>query len=201
MARGRFITLEGIDGSGKSSTLARITAALRRDGVAVWATREETQGPTGEWVRRAIAEDWPPIATAFLFAADRARHVQEIEAHLAAGDNVLCDRFIHSTLAYQSVTLAGLVTDAKAWLKDLHAPWCPQPDRVILFDSDPEKAVARAARRGVTTPYEKVAFLKRVRQNYQAMAKSDPQRFVVLDADRGMDELAASALAAVRAAL
>ncbi|MES2155488.1 MAG: dTMP kinase [bacterium] len=201
MARAPFVTLEGIDGSGKSSTLKRVAQELRSEGVAVWPTREETAGPTGDWVRRAIAEHWPPLSVAFLFAADRARHVAEIEQHRAAGELVLCDRFIHSSLAYQSVTLAGAVADPAAFLRGLHAGWCPEPDRVVLFDSDPEKAVARTASRGATTPYEKVAFLRQVRANYLALAKAEPARFVVLDADQRADGLAKAALAAVRGAL
>jgi dTMP kinase len=197
MARGRFITLEGIDGSGKSSTLKRLAAALRKDGIAVWSTREETEGPSGEWVRQSIREHWPPLATAFLFAADRAVHVTEIERHLAAGENVLCDRFVHSTIAYQSATLTQAVKDPVALLRSWHDGWCPQPDKVLLFDSDPAEAVARAARRGVTTPYEKVAFLEVVRANYKRLARSEPGRFVVLDADQDIEGLAAAALAAV----
>ncbi len=201
MVRGRLITFEGIDGSGKSSTLNKVAEALRRDGIPVWATREETSGPTGQWVRTSITEHWPPMATAFLFAADRAAHVAEIERHLAAGEHVVCDRFIHSTIAYQSVTLAGIVPDPAGTIRAMHTGWCPEPDRILLFDSDPKKAVARAARRGVTTPYEKVAFLEQVRANYLQLARAEPTRFVVLDADQDIEALAAAALGAVRAAL
>lgn len=199
--RGRFVTLEGIDGSGKSSALRRIATELGRQGTAVWATREETDGPTGEWVRRAVSERWPPMATALLFAADRALHVGEIRRRLAAGEHVVCDRFLHSTIAYQSVTMQGVVPDVEAWVRGLHEGWCPMPDKVLLFDSDPRKAVARAQRRGDTTPYESVAFLEGVRANYLRLAAKDRERFVVLDADRPMEDLAADALQAVRTAL
>lgn len=198
---GRFVTLEGIDGSGKSSALKHIVQALANDGLDVWATREETTGPTGDLVRRAVAEHWPPVATAILFAGDRAVHVADIQKRLGAGQHVVCDRYLHSTLAYQSITLRGLLPDPHAWLRAMHDGWCPMPDRVILFDSHPEKAVARAAGRGQTTPYEKLAFLQEVAQAYRALAKADAARFVVLDADRPMGELAADALAAARLAI
>jgi len=167
----------------------------------VWETREETSGPSGAWAKQAVAEGWPPLATMFLFVADRARHCVEIEARLAAGEHVLCDRFLHSTLAYQAETLAGIVPKPVPFLRGMHEGWCPQPDRVLLFDSDPTKAVARVQRRGAVTPYEKVAFLEKVRGNYLAMAHAEPARFAVLDADRDMRDLGAAALAAVRAAL
>jgi dTMP kinase len=193
----RFVAFEGIDGSGKSTALRHAADALRRRGERVWATREETDGPTGELVRRSIAEHWPPVATAFQFLADRARHAHEIEARLAAGERVLCDRFLHSTLAYQAVTLAGVLPEPRAWLRGLHDGWCPMPDRVVLFNSDPAKAVSRIAARGAATAYEKAAFLGKVRAEYLALAREEPERFVVLDADAPMGVLAQRALAAL----
>jgi dTMP kinase len=196
-----FVTLEGIDGSGKSSTLHEVAAALAKEGTKVWATREETEGPSGAWARQAVRDGWAPLSTAFLFVADRARHVTEIQARREAGTPVVCDRFVHSTLAYQGVTLEGIVPQPAHFLRALHAGWCPEPDRVLLFDSDPATSVQRTERRGRTTPYEKVAFLEKVRANYLAMAKAEPARFVVLDADQELAGLARDALHAVRAVL
>ena len=196
-----LIIFEGIDGTGKSTTIDRVAKALRRDGAEVATTREETDGPSGECVRRSIAEHWDPLATAFLFAADRARHVAELKPLLATGKLVLCDRFVHSTYAYQSVTLAGAVPDPMDFLRRLHEGWCPAPDRVVLLTCDPQKAVARTLRRGQTTPYEKAAFLDKVQANYLEMAKKDAGRFTVIDADRSQDDVAKDALAAVRSLL
>ncbi len=197
--RGRLIVFEGIDGSGKSSTQKRVAAALQKDGIDVLVTREESEGPVGEWVRRSISDKWPPLTTLHLFLADRAHHVATIiEPALAAGRTVLCDRFLHSTVAYQAVTQTA--HDAKGLLA-MHAGWCPMPDKVLLFDSDPQKAVARTQGRSTRTPYERAEFLGKVRANYLALAKADPKQFAVLDADQPMDKLAAAALAAVRAAL
>jgi dTMP kinase len=191
-----FVSFEGIDGSGKSTALDRVATALRHDGVQFHLTREETDGPTGEAVRRSIRERWDPLATAFLFAADRAQHVAELRPLLSG--HVLCDRFVHSTYAYQGALLEGRVPDVDGFLRGLHAGWCPMPDRVVLFDLDAQAAVQRTERRGATTPYEKVEFLEKVRARYLAMARQEPARFVVVDASRAADAVAADALQAVR---
>jgi len=196
-----FVTFEGIDGTGKSTTIKRVAKALQQDGVEAHVTREETDSPTGEAVRRSIQEKWDPLATTFLFVADRARHVAELRPMLDAGRLVLCDRFVHSTYAYQTVTLEGQVPDPMAFLRALHEGWCPMPDRVVLLTSDPAKAVARTVKRGQTTPYEKVEFLTKVQERYMEMARKDAGRFTVVDADRPLEELAKDALAAVRGVL
>ncbi|MEK6986139.1 MAG: dTMP kinase [Candidatus Thermoplasmatota archaeon] len=197
--RGKLIVFEGIDGSGKSSSLRRVADHLRKDGLDPLVTREETETDSGAWVRRSIAEGWPPLATLHLFLADRARHVAtEIAPALAAGRIVLCDRYLHSTLAYQAVTLDGILHDAPARLRALHDGWCPWPDRVVLFDSDPAKAVARTASRSSRTPYEKALFLSKVRARYLELAQAEPERFTLLDADRELSAVVADALAVVR---
>ncbi|MEA3204188.1 MAG: dTMP kinase [Thermoplasmata archaeon] len=203
MAQGKLIAFEGIDGSGKSTCIARIAEALRASGTDVVATREETQSASGDWVRRSIQEKWDPLATTFLFLADRARHVQEIQAWRAAGRHVLCDRYVHSTYAYQGVTLAKAgrfpsALDALPFLHGLHEPWCPLPDRVLLFTCDPEAAVRRVQERGATTPYEKGAFLAQVQETYLALAKRDAGRFTLVDSDRHIDEVAREAAAVVQ---
>jgi dTMP kinase len=195
---GRFITFEGIDGSGKSSTMERVAAALRKEGIDVVTTREETATERGAWVRKAVSEHWDPIATTLLFVADRAAHAVEIEAWLAAGKTVLCDRFVQSTYAYQSVTLAGRLQDPQAFLRRLHEPWCPMPDHVLLFRADPARCLDRVRKRGQATAYEKVEFLNRVQEAYLAEARSDG-RIAVLEAERDIVEVGVDALAQVKA--
>ena len=185
---GLLVAFEGIDGSGKSTAVRHVAAALERRGFPVVATREETSGPTGEWVRRSIAERWDPVATAFLFAADRARHTQELRAWLAQGKVVLCDRYIHSTLAYQGVTLRGHVPDPAAFLQRMHEGWAILPDHVLLFRADAARSVERTERRGSTTPYEKVAFLAEVQKGYDTLAATDA-RVTPIDAERPIGEL------------
>lgn len=189
-----FITFEGIDGSGKSTTLNHVAAALRERGHKVWTTREETETFIGDAIRTSIANRLDPLCTTYLFLADRAEHAAEIEAHLAAGDIVLCDRFKHSTYAYQSVTLEGRVPNVTSFLDQLHAPIPLEPDHVVLFDVDPKVSVARAESRGATTPYEKAVFLEKVRAAYLAQ-KDD--RFTVLDANAPLEELTSAGVSAV----
>lgn len=195
---GRFIAFEGIDGSGKSSTLERVAKALKKEGLDVVTTREETATERGSWVRKAVAEGWDPIATTLLFVADRAEHVSEINAWLAEGKTVLCDRFVHSTYAYQSVTLAGRLQDPQAFLRRLHEPWCPMPDHVLLFRADPARCLERVSKRGKTTAYEKVEFLNRVQEAYLAEARSDG-RIAVLEAERDIAAVGVDAIAQVKA--
>lgn len=195
---GRFIAFEGIDGSGKSSTMERVAAALSKEGLDVVTTREETTTERGAWVRKAVSEGWDPIATTLLFVADRAMHANEINSWLAAGKTVLCDRFVHSTYAYQSVTLADRVQDPRAFLRRLHEPWCPMPDHVLLFRADPARCLDRVRKRGQTTAYEKVDFLHRVQEAYLAEARSDG-RIAVLDAERDIAAVGVDALAQVKA--
>jgi len=195
-----LIAFEGIDGSGKSSALRAVADRLRAQGIDVAVTREETDLPTGEAVRRSIQERWDPLATAFLFAADRVRHVAQLQPWLDGGRLVLTDRFVHSTYAYQGVSLAGHVPDPDTFLRRLHEGWCPRPDKVLLFDVEPEAAVERTARRGERTPYEKVEFLTKVRAKYLDLAGADASRFVRIDAGQGAEAVAEDAMRAVLAA-
>jgi dTMP kinase len=195
--RGRFVVFEGIDGSGKSSTLNLVASTLAKEGIALVATKEETDSVRGGWIRESIQANWDPLATTFLFAADRAVHVKEIEAWRSEGKHVLCDRFMHSTLAYQSVTLNGRMPEPAAFLERMHEGWCPKPDYVLLFKADPAKCVERVKRRGQTAAYEKQQFLAKVQDAYLALAAKDP-RFTVLDSERDISAVGADALVLVR---
>lgn len=193
-SRGKFVVFEGIDGSGKSTAIRAVADALDRDDILV--TREETETWRGDAVRRHIEEHGDPWATLHLFLADRAAHVPEIRSHLERGEHVLCDRFMHSTLAYQSVTLGDQVTDVTGHLRRMHEPWCIAPDHVILFDVDPKVALERIHGRGDATPYEKVGFLAKVRDVYLRLADEDG--FTVIDASRSPQDVIADATAAVK---
>ncbi len=194
--RGRFVVFEGIDGSGKSSALAHVAEALRARGRDVVVTREETEGPTGTFARQSIADGMDPLTTTYLFLADRAQHAKWIEAQLAAGKDVLCDRYYHSTLAYQSVTLADELADPLGVLRRLHEPIALLPDHVLLLDADAAVCVARTEARGETTRYEKVEFLARVQAAYRALAQEDDV-VVAIDAGGTLEETQAAALARV----
>lgn len=202
-SRGRFIVFEGIDGAGKSSVIQAVAAALAEEGgrPEVVVTREETDTWLGEAVRRGVAEGMDPLATTLLFVADRAQHAPRIRGDLDAGRHVLCDRFSPSTYAYQGVTLEGRVPDVERFLDALHAPIDLTPDHVVLLDVDPAVGVARVAGRGAPTRYEKEAFLGKVRKRYLALARADPDRYTVIDADGDRDEVAAATVAAVQGLL
>lgn len=191
-----FVTFEGIDGSGKSTALASVAAALATEGLECWQTREETDY-LGAAIRRSIEQRASPLATTMLFVADRFRHLPELQKHLMAGEVVLCDRFMHSTLAYQGVALEGKLDNHHAWLRTLHAPMDPLPDLVLWFDVPADVAMARAEQRGATAPYEKADFLERVRVQYARLAAEEPNLIVRIDATRTPIQVASDALQAM----
>ncbi len=197
--RGRFIVFEGIDGSGKSTVSRRVAGHLAERGEDVHWTMEPTDTAAGRAVRAAIEGRHEPVSTTLLFVADRIQHAHALESRLADGQTVVCDRYLHSTLAYQGVTLAGRpdVPDPTAWLRDLHAHVALRPDRVVLLDLPAEAALARAEARGATDPFEKVDFLERVRAAYLDLAAAEPERIRVVDAAGTPDAVFARALDAV----
>src|SRR5579871_744917 len=148
--RGKFITFEGLDGTGKSTQMRKLAAALREAGHHVVETREPGGTATGEKIRKVLLDSGTaglaPLAEMALMFASRAQHIQEvIEPGLAAGAVVLCDRFTDSTEAYQG---SGRRLGSEPVLQ-LHRVLCGnlQPDLTLLLDSDPHASVSRARRR------------------------------------------------------
>src|SRR5437660_5531286 len=147
---GKFITFEGLDGTGKSTQLGKLATALRAAGVKVVETREPGGTPTGEKIRRVLldssTDSLSPLAEMALMFASRAQHIAEvIQPALEQGSIVLCDRFTDSTEAYQG---SGRKLGSEAVL-ELHRVLCGdlQPDLTILLESDPAMSVGRARRR------------------------------------------------------
>ena len=205
--RGRFITLEGPDGAGKSSQADRLVSALRDAGSTVRQVREPGGTPLGEAVRELLMAAAPHDARsdALLFNAARATLVAEvIRPALKRGEIVVCDRYADSTLAYQG---HGGGLDV-AELDRINA-WSTGglvPDLTILFDVPVEQGLARRAggpRKGRTRfedpAYHDAAFHERVRAGYRRMAAADPARWRVIDASRSPDRVAAELLALVTA--
>ena len=123
-----LITIEGIDGSGKSTLVARLQRLL--DDLDPILTREPGSTWVGESVRRAIAERMDPITEALLFCADHAAHTDTlIRPALDAGKLIISDRYSDSRFAYQPVVLDGLLPDPLLWLRQIHAGWSIRPDR------------------------------------------------------------------------
>src|SRR5271169_1088850 len=148
--RGKFITFEGLDGTGKSTQMRKLAAALRAAGHTVVETREPGGTATGEQIRRVLldsaTQNLSPMAEMALMFGSRAQHIAEvIQPALERGEIVLCDRFTDSTEAYQG---SGRKLGSEAVLK-LHRMLCGdlQPDLTILLDSDPAMSVGRARRR------------------------------------------------------
>lgn len=184
-ARPPFITLEGIDGAGKTTHLAAIAAWIESRGHRLVRTREPGGTPLGERLRTVLlSEAMVPATEALLMFAARSEHVaQVIQPALAAGAWVLSDRFSDASAAYQGggrgLGLAR-IEDLEAWT---HPGLCP--DLTLLFDIDPAAAAARVAQgRGERDRFEleQQAFFERVRAAYLERARQQPQRFCVLDA-------------------
>lgn len=186
--RGKLITLEGIDGSGKS-TICRLLQDEKRFSGCVF-TREPTTSWLGDAVNRALRSDTDHIAELMLFLADHADHISRlIRPSLESGANVISDRYSASRCAYQGATLAGLFNEPLDWIRSLHKGWTIDPDLIVLFEIDPLVAVKRCGDRGERSKFEKIEFLKKVRSNYLRLAAEEPSRFVVVNADRPLNEV------------
>ncbi len=196
--RGRLITVEGVEGAGKSTQIETLRAWLVARGAPVVATAEPDGTPLGAGVRRLLGEvdRATPLTEAFLFAASRAEHVERvIRPALAAGQIVLCDRYVDSTVAYQGHG-RGVPLETIAHLNRLATDgvW---PDLTLVLDLDVAEGLRRArARRGALAacdPFERLAleFHERVRKGFWAIRDKEPERVTVIDADRTPDLVAA----------
>jgi len=184
-----LITLEGIDGSGKS-TLHRALQELLTDLDPV-LTREPGATWVGESVRRAIAEQIDPITEATLFVADHAAHLAKIiRPALAEGKLVISDRYSDSRYAYQAVTLTGVIPDPEQWLRAMHNGWSIVPDKTFLCMLPVDEALARLKPQSAREHFENRDVLEKVQQNYLSFARAEPSRFVIIDAMKEKDEIA-----------
>ena len=206
--RGVFVVLEGGDGAGKSTQLRRLVEALRAAGHDVVSTREPGGTTLGERVRELVLDPAhgpvDPRTEALLFAAARAAHVEQlIRPALAAGRSVVCDRFADSSAAYQGAG-RGLGVERVAELSDWAAAGL-RPDLTVLLDVPAGTGRARRAARdgsaGDRLESEPDTFHDTTRQAFLELAAREPARYLVLDATRPADELAAGIAAAVRALL
>lgn len=195
--KGKLITLEGIDGSGKSTILKRLHHHFR-DNPDVVFTREPTNGWIGEAVYRAIESETDPLAELFLFIADHAHHLSTtIKPALDDNKMVISDRYSNSRYAYQGATLKGTVDRPLEWVMGLHKGWTVVPDLTILLDIDPATAIARVGNRNHQTKFEKIAFLEQVRSNYLDLVEMEPDRFLVVDAGLPIEEVEDIVLSAI----
>lgn len=205
--RGRFITLEGGEGAGKSTQLRRLAEVLEGRGRPVTLTREPGGSPGAEEIRALLVSGetgrWGPVTEALLHTAARRDHLERtVWPALQAGRWVLCDRFFDSTMAYQGYGL-GLGRDLVAGLQQA-ALGDFRPDLTLILDLPVELGLDRAAaRRGGEDRYERMdtSFHHRLRDGFLDIARREPERCVVIDASRSLDEVHAAILDAVDARL
>jgi dTMP kinase len=206
---GKFITFEGIDGSGKSTQLRLLAGDLRQKGLDIITTCEPGGTPLGRRLREAFLEteeNVAPMAELLLFAADRAQHVEFlIKPALAENRIVISDRYADATFAYQGVgrgfpeaTVNRAIELATGGLK---------PDLTLFFDISVEAAVRRMSTRSDDEAkanrmdFETADFYKRVREAYLGIAEREPERFVVVDAEGSVEDIHARVAEIVSPAL
>ena len=201
----RFIVLEGIDGAGTTTQTARLVEALRERGKGAHATREPSDGPVGRHLREiltgrvkvsASSEVQRAAHMALLFAADRLDHLgSEIQPRLRAGDWVVCDRYDHSSVAYQSVTSGE--AGAVAWLRELNRH-ADRPHLTIVLDVSADVARARRlARAAARELFDDDELQRKLATFYRDLDRHFPNEPIVhLDADRDVEAVARDVLAA-----
>jgi dTMP kinase len=194
-----FITFEGLDGSGKSTQATLLAEALAADGRDVVATREPGGTEVGERIRELLLADAriAPWAEAALFAAARAQLVEEVIAPaLGRGADVVCDRYLDSSLAYQGIA-RGLGLERVLEL-NLHAIRGLLPDRTFLLLVDPQESARRVGEGGDRIEREDDDFRARVDAAYRELAEFFPQRITTIDGTRPPREIAEEILGELR---
>lgn len=209
MARGHFLVLEGVDGSGTTSQTQWLVSALRARGINARATREPSDGPVGVLIRQILtgrvvvpggrSPSWDTMA--LLFAADRLDHVEaEIDVFLEEGGVIVSDRYVASSLAYQSVTSGGEAS--LEWIKTLNAR-ARKPELTMVLDVSPETAATRRSSRGDAAQlYEQ----NEVQRALCAFYKQLPERLAgeavkLIDGEGSREDVATRVLAAASTAL
>lgn len=203
-SRGKFITVEGIEGTGKSTNIDYLTSLLTNKGIEVVTTREPGGTPMAEAIRRLLLdhgqEPVPPIAELLLFFASRSLHLHNlIVPALESGQWVVCDRFTDATRAYQGDgrgQSAQRIESLADWVHD-----GVEPDLTLLLDAPAEVGMQRAASRGEGDRMdgEELAFYRRVRAGYLRLAEQWPERFAVIDASQELESVRHDIGAAIEA--
>jgi len=196
---GRFLTIEGIEGVGKSTQLARLSKGLNERGIAHTVTREPGGTPLAERIREILldnarGESMPPTAELLLMFAARAVHLTNlVEPTLRAGQWVVCDRFIDATYAYQGGGRRLSVEHIRQL--ETMVLGARRPDLTVLLDAPVEQALKRARQRNAGAAAdrfesERAEFFERVRDAYLARAAAEPGRISVVDASQSVDRVA-----------
>jgi dTMP kinase len=178
-----LITLEGIDGSGKTTVWEALQDSI--DGVF---TKEPTDSWYGESVMRSLADDdADSLAELFLYTADHADHLSRvIRPALERDEIVISDRYSDSRYAYQGASLEGVVPRPMEYVRGIHKPFTRPPDATIYLDVSPQVGAERA---GATDKFEEAGHLAAVQANYEQLIEYSPDRFVRIDAERSPEEV------------
>ena len=199
-----FITLEGPEGSGKTTAVDYAVSKLEELGYKIVRTREPGGTPIAEQIRNVILDKantkMDPRTEALLYAASRRQHlVEKVWPAIKEGKIVICDRYLDSSLAYQGGA-RGLGVDNILNI-NMFATECTLPDLTLLFDIDPEVGLARIAansnREVNRLDLEKLEFHQKVRNTFLELAKRYPERFVIIDASKSREEVANATLKAI----
>lgn len=192
---GEFITLEGIEGVGKTTAVETVATIMRRLGRRVVVTREPGGTPLGENLRALLlapaSSPMAPTAELLLMFAARAQHLADvIEPALHAGSCVVCDRFTDATFAYQGGGRGADIDLIQALAELVQGEL--QPDLTLVLDIDPEVGLSRVQKRGERDRFEteELAFYDRVRRDYHRQIASQPARFKLIDASQGEQQVA-----------
>jgi dTMP kinase len=210
MSRGFFLAVEGIEGSGKTTQVARLDQRVRASGQNVVTTKEPGGTLLGDRIRAILLdpheEGMDPLAELFLYAAARRQHVVElIRPSLERGAVVICDRFTDATLAYQGFGRL-LELDRLRQINELATDGL-RPDLTIILDASESFGLERARARNAAANLhhegrfegEDLRFHRRVREGYLALAEAEPERYAVVDASGSIDEVFARMIDALHA--
>lgn len=190
---GLYVTVEGIDGCGKSTLVESLKGSYPD---AFFTEEPKSSVWTGKAVRKALVSDTGPYTDALLFMADRAEHLHEfVKPALSRGQTVISDRSADSTYAYQSGRIDAV--DAFSWFDACYEPWDVEPDLTIWLDIDPEIAIERVEGR---EKYERIEKLKEVRDNYELM-NTMHDRYRRVDAEQPPGDVLGEAIELIEEAL
>jgi dTMP kinase len=197
----RFIVLEGLDGAGTTTQAAKLLGHCTQRGVAGFLTNEPTSGPIGAFIRRLLTSKEPgpdgspyrppESSMALLFAADRLAHSREIASRLASGELVICDRYVFSSMAYQTLDRSI----KPEWVVEINRG-CAIPDLTVFLDVPVDECLRRLSRRaGERAIYETKPLLDAIANNYHRLMahyQTNYGRVVRLDGTRGVDDVHAA---------
>jgi dTMP kinase len=196
-----FVTFEGVDGSGKSTVVKHVVSQLKKEGFKATLTMEPTLTWLGDAVRRSYTERTSPYTEVFLFMADRATHTDWIRQKIAQGRLVLSDRYSDSTIAYQGALLCrrlgGPLERHISWLDELNDKIILEPDITFLLDIDPIRSLRRLRGRDARSKFERLKYLRLVREGYLKMAERK-KRIMVIDAGQSFESVTSQILKEIK---